>query len=557
MTSSMSNCEDDAWAAYELADLPWEHGVACQLDAARDEPCRWLPDVNVIVKMQRIAYAIAPRAESFRALVAIAPPPAAAPGADDDEEEEVSEMTWTAANNVVLTSFRGASERSQRADLALRLRAAALSRDFLGTRSDETTVEGALRGTFLLRLVDAPHRRGGSVFLASKIAVGDEASGEAFSHWTFEQSRGRVLVCAQCSSVDRDSAKKSSDGAAARVVHTAGGVDAEGGLGLGNDGTMGMARFFLNHRCGRRCAELGLTRSIAPERSVGFGVTLASHSPASKLKSARRRSSAVAQLAAHIEVGDGRELAPWLPRAAEVRELERRCLTRVGARVCATESEWRAARRAQHEAALRDAAFATSELLTQRVCDVHACVALAHLHRLEAAVHIRGRGWVERAARCRKRVNTALALAGGPGVALARQLRSWANAMGGSGATLFNNALVESCSSSRSSSKSSKSSKKGDSSVHGDPTQSVAANDSRLDFLEQWAAFVDKESCGGRQGEWGWIDIAAPDPAPSLGSTLLWYGFVAAGAAAAARWLLLTQQSTEEEGEEEGTATST
>ena len=53
----MSNCEEDdaAWAAYELADLPWDHGVACQLDAARDEPCRWLPDVNVIVKMQRIA----------------------------------------------------------------------------------------------------------------------------------------------------------------------------------------------------------------------------------------------------------------------------------------------------------------------------------------------------------------------------------------------------------------------------------------------------------------------------------------------------------------------
>ena len=56
-TRAMSNCEEDdaAWAAYELADLPCEHGVACQLDAARDEPCRWLPDVNVIVKMQRIA----------------------------------------------------------------------------------------------------------------------------------------------------------------------------------------------------------------------------------------------------------------------------------------------------------------------------------------------------------------------------------------------------------------------------------------------------------------------------------------------------------------------
>jgi hypothetical protein len=528
----------DAWAAFELDELPGERGATIANISSDGE---WRAEARVIVMAQRLPWHESAFHECFRAKLAVFDTTASA----DDVEHSLPSLDWSSNANYELRRYKrhciaaaiGAEYSSLPAslrlheketlqrDVALHQRAIALARAFdtkcggsVGSdrATDASRALSALNDAFVLEMESDP-----SLFLCSRYPPvcggpggselgpdGVSARGEAFSHWTFEESRGRLLVV-------------EGDATADAVVHTSGGPAADGGRGLGNCGTAGMASFFLRHRCGARCSALGLSRLVAPEKSVGFAPAPSPQSPSPRPRPAAQRPSAAA-LAAHVEnaTRDGRELAAWLPSARDAIALEARCFARVGAALCATEAEWRAARKARQRR-LEALAATRREELALRVQDLHGCLAIGHLRRLESAVHLKGRGWVERAARCRRRALKALAAAGGAGVALARQLRGWDRAMRGSGATLFADAFARSESSSAGS----------DSDGSGEV----------IDMLRCWECFIDDECASGRPGRWGSVDIAAPSTAfGDAARSALWYVSFAFGigaVGAAARWL--------------------
>ena len=545
----------DAWAAFELDELPGERGLA-DMNISYDG--KWRAEaLPVIVMAQRLPWHSTKLHECFRGKLAVFDAKASA----DDVERSLSSLDWSSNANYVLRRYKRSclatavgteysslpatlrlrceKETLQR-DLALHHRAIALARAFDAKRAatvgsdcspDAGGAPSALSDAFILTMESET-----SLFLCSRFppvcggpggsaVAPDSAStrGEAFSHWTFEESRGRLLVL--------------EGGAAAdAVVHTARGPAADGGCGLGNCGTAGMASFFLRHRCGARCGALGLSRLVVPEKRVGFAPALSSQSPTPRpgRVTGRAKRPTAAALAAHIEnpARDGRELAAWLPSARDALALEGRCFARVGGALCATEAEWRVARKARHQR-LEALSATRREEIELRVEDLHACLAIDHLRQLESAVHLKGRGWVERAARSRRRALKALAAAGGAGIALARQLRGWDHAMSGSGATLFADAFA------RSGSGSGGSSTSGGSSISSGSDSGGGGGD--FDMLSCWERFVDGEYAAGRSGHWGYIEIAAPSTAfGDAARSALWYLSFALGVGAvgaAARWL--------------------
>ena len=265
---------------------------------------------------------------------------------------------------------------------------------------------------------------------------------QAFSHWTFDRSGGRLIV------VDMQGV---DDLYTDPQIHTAGGGYRHE-FGIGNLGTAGMSLFFMSHRCNIVCERLGLRQVLPPRRSVDFSSSelVAPSARASPPQSGRTQEQQQGEVwpkgrGAAIAAsgrGDG-ALAAWLPSERELLALELACAGHYPNRSNAQWSAQRRARRLAADEVLRcrpcgSASVSSSggsgsgsgsdgvvDVLEERIEAIFTVAALEHLRELEDAVQLKAAGWELRAARCRRRVMVALGKGGGASVALCRGLREW------------------------------------------------------------------------------------------------------------------------------------
>jgi hypothetical protein len=341
---------------------------------------------------------------------------------------------------------------------------------------------------------------------------------QAFSHWTFDRSGGRLIV------VDMQGV---DDLYTDPQIHTAGGAFRPE-FGVGNLGTPGIALFFMSHRCNIVCERLGLRQVLPPRRSVDFTSSelvapsaRASYTQGGRSQEQQRGAvrpagrSGAAPASAH---GDG-ALAAWLPSDNELVALELACGAH-GAR-------WGAQRRAQRvavdELLLRcqpcespSASGGSSgggspgaiDVLAERIEAVYTVAALEHLRELEAAVQRKAVGWELRAARCRRRVMVALGKGGGAAVALCRGLREWVRSAPRAAVTFH-------------------------------PAGDACSSE---EWFDEWALLLDREFVDGSTAKWATNDVGR---ARGRLRILFVAGCATLGAAAAAfayvRWLQRTE----------------